>query len=102
MTLLVLNEEQTMLRESAQGFLQEKAPVQQLRELRDSRDETGFSTALWQEMAEMGFVATLIPEAYGGAEFGHVGMGQIIQQSGRTLSASPLFSTGVQIGRAHV
>jgi len=95
MTLLVLNEEQTMLRESAQGFLQEKAPVQQLRELRDSRDETGFSTALWQEMADMGFIATLIPEAYGGAEFGHVGMGQIIQQSGRTLSASPLFSTGV-------
>lgn len=95
MAFLVLNDEQKMLKESAQGFLQEKAPVKQLRELRDSRDETGFSRQLWQEMVEMGFAGTLIPEAFGGAEFGHVGMGQISEQTGRTLSASPLFATGI-------
>src|SRR5690606_32843608 len=57
--------------------------------------ETGFSRQLWQEMVEMGFAGTLIPEAFGGAEFGHVGMGQISEQTGRTLSASPLFATGI-------
>jgi len=37
----------------------------------------------------------LVPEAYGGLEFGHVGMGQIVEQTGRTLTASPLFATAV-------
>ena len=51
---LVLTEEQEMLRESAQGFLAEKAPVSALRKLRDERNETGFDRNLWKEMAEMG------------------------------------------------
>ena len=40
---LVLTEEQTMLRDSARVFMAESAPVSQLRQLRDSRDATGFS-----------------------------------------------------------
>ena len=43
---LVLNEEQTMLKESAQGFLSEHAPVSQLRQLRDERSETGYDLSL--------------------------------------------------------
>jgi hypothetical protein len=42
MTLL-LNEEQSMLRDSARSFLAENAPVAQLRRLRDSRDPAGFA-----------------------------------------------------------
>jgi acyl-CoA dehydrogenase len=93
MTRLVLTEEQQMLKDAAKGFLQENAPVTQLRQLRDSRDPTGFSKALWQQMLDMGFVGTLIPEAFGGSAFGHVGMGQIAEEAGRNLSASPLFAT---------
>ena len=92
---LVLNEEQQMLKESAQGFLAEFAPVSELRKQRDAGSETGYADNLWGQMVEMGWAAILIPEAYGGLEFGHVGMGQIVEQTGRTLTASPLFSTGV-------
>lgn len=92
---LVLNEEQQMLKESAKGFLQENAPVEALRTLRDERDPTGYSKDLWQQMAEMGWSGILIDEAHGGLEFGHVGMGQVMEENGRTLTASPLLSTAV-------
>lgn len=95
MAALVLNEEQQMLRDAAQGFLSEKAPISQLRKLRDERDETGFSRELWQGMVEMGFVGTLVDEDFGGSAFGNVGMGQVFEHAGRNLSASPLLSTAV-------
>lgn len=92
---LVLNEEQQMLKESAQGFLAEFAPVDELRKQRDAGSETGYGDKLWAQMVNMGWAAILIPEAYGGLDFGNVGMGQIVEQSGRTLTASPLFATAV-------
>ena len=39
---LVLNEEQLMLKDAAQNFLQDRAPVGLLRELRDAGNEEGF------------------------------------------------------------
>ncbi|HBD10618.1 MAG TPA: acyl-CoA dehydrogenase [Porticoccaceae bacterium] len=92
---LVLSEEQQMLKEAAKGFLQENAPVEALRALRDERDATGFSRELWGQMAEMGWTGILVAEEYGGLEFGHVGMGQVLEENGRTLTASPLLSTAV-------
>ena len=92
---LVLNEEQQMLKESAQGFLAEHGSLAELRKHRDAGSETGYADNLWAQMVEMGWAAILVPEAYGGLDFGHVGMGQIIEQSGRTLTASPLFATAV-------
>jgi len=57
---LVLNEEQSMLRDSARGLISDKAPVAHLRKLRDTRDETGFSRELWKTFAEMGFAGLLV------------------------------------------
>ena len=84
---MVINEEQQMLKESAQWFLAEFAPVSALRKLRDEGSDVGYSVDLWRQMVDMGWAAILIPEAYGGLEFGHVGMGQIVEQTGRTLTA---------------
>ena len=89
---LIINEEQKMLKTSAGEFLKERAPVEALRKLRDERDETGFDRALWSEMAEMGWASLTIPEAYGGLDFGYVGLGQILEEMGRTLTASPMVS----------
>lgn len=89
---LVLNEEQLMLKDAAAGFLQEKAPIAALRALRDSRDETGYSKELWQEMADMGWAGIAIPEAYGGLGYGYIGLGIVLEQMGRNLSVSPLQS----------
>ena len=67
---LVLNEEQTMLREAAKNFLNGRAPVSHLRQLRDDDVTEGFSRELWAEMAEMGWAAIIIPETYGGLDYG--------------------------------
>ncbi|MEE4145592.1 MAG: acyl-CoA dehydrogenase family protein [Halieaceae bacterium] len=90
---LVLNEEQAMLKEAAAGFLAEKAGVAQLRELRDSGSEQGFSSGVWQEMAQMGWAGIAIPEEFGGLGYGYTGLGLVLEQAGRNLSASPLQST---------
>ena len=92
---LVLNEEQEMLRDSARGFLDEKAPVSALRKLRDDNDTTGFSRDLWKEMAEMGWAGILVDEEHGGADFGFVGAGVLAEEMGRTLTASPFLSTSI-------
>lgn len=90
---LILNEEQEMLKTSAREFLQLKAPVSALRFLRDAKDKTGYDPNLWSEMVEMGWAALTIPEEFGGMGFGYVGLGQVLEESGRTLTASPLVST---------
>ena len=92
---LVLNEEQEMLRESARGFLDEKAPVAALRKLRDTNDADGFSRDLWKEMAEMGWAGILVEEEFGGSDFGFVGAGVLAEEMGRTLTASPFLSTSI-------
>jgi alkylation response protein AidB-like acyl-CoA dehydrogenase len=92
---LVLNEEQGMLRDSVNAFLTERAPVKRLRELRDSRDAVGFDRRLWQQFAEQGYSAVLVPEAYGGLGLGVVEAGIIGEALGRTLTPSPFLSTAV-------
>jgi acyl-CoA dehydrogenase len=90
---LVLNEEQVMLKDSAAGFLAEKATVAHLRALRDSGSERGFDDAVWEEMAAMGWTGIAIPEAFGGLGYGYTGLGLVLEQAGRHLSLSPLQST---------
>ena len=92
---LVLTEDQLMFRDSARRFAAERAPVAQLRQLRDSADATGFKKEVWKEMAEMGWAGVLIPESQGGVGFGFVGAGVIAEEVGRNLSATPLLSTAV-------
>src|SRR4030088_2984013 len=92
---LVLSEEQSMLRDSARGLISDKAPVSHLRQLRDSKDATGFSRGLWRAFAEMGFSGLLVPEIYGGSGLGCVEAGVVMEEIGRTLMASPFLSTAV-------
>ena len=90
---LLLNEEQTLLKSSACEFFSDKAAVKTLRKLRDEQDATGFDRRLWREVAAMGWAGILIPETYGGVGFGYQGLGQILEEGGRTLTASPLISS---------
>ncbi|MEM8560618.1 MAG: acyl-CoA dehydrogenase family protein [Pseudomonadota bacterium] len=90
---LVLNEEQVMLKDAAAGFLSEKATVAHLRALRNERNAQGFSNETWVEMAQMGWAGIAIPEQYGGSGYGYTGLGLVLEQVGRNLSASPLQSS---------
>ena len=92
---LLFNEEQQYLKDTAKDFVQKKAPISHFRELRDSKDETGYSKELWKQMAELGWAGVLISEEYGGSDFGMVGMGGILEETGRCLVPSPLFATAL-------
>jgi acyl-CoA dehydrogenase len=92
---LVLTEEQSMLQESAREFLHKKTPVRHLRALRDQHSDTGFSADVWQEMSDMGWPAMVVSESHGGLGFGYTGMGVVLEQTGHSLTPSPLFSSGL-------
>jgi acyl-CoA dehydrogenase len=99
---LVLNEEQLLLKSTAEEFFLSKSPVSALRALRDTCDATGFSRPLWQEMVAMGWPGASLPEEYGGLGLGFTELGVVLQASGRTLVASPLLSSVVLCASAIV
>jgi alkylation response protein AidB-like acyl-CoA dehydrogenase len=92
---LVLTEEQQILQKTAQDFIAANAPLTQLRKLRDSNDDLGFSRELWKEMAQLGWVGLAEEEAYGGSGLGAAELGILFEECGRTLAATPLLSTAV-------
>jgi alkylation response protein AidB-like acyl-CoA dehydrogenase len=92
---LVLNEEQNMLKDAAKDFCANNTPITQLRKLRDEKNEMGFDGATWQQMVELGWAGITVPEDFGGLGFGFMGLGVVMQECGRTLTASPLLATAV-------
>jgi len=92
---LVLNEEQLLLKSTAEDFFRDKAPVNALRKLRDEHNADGFSRELWRDMVAMGWSGTFLPERFGGLDCGFTELGVVLQAGGRTLVASPLFSSVV-------
>ncbi len=88
----VLTEEQEFLKSSAKDLLK-GAPVALVRELRDKNSELGYSDELWKAMVEMGWPTTALSEDLGGLDFGLKGLNIIMEECGRTLSNSPLFSS---------
>lgn len=92
---LVLNEEQRLLQVTARDFLASHSPVSALRKLRDEKDPTGYDPQLWQKIAELGWASIILPEQYGGLNFGFLGLGLVMEECGRTLTASPLFASAV-------
>jgi alkylation response protein AidB-like acyl-CoA dehydrogenase len=93
--MAILNEEQTMLRDAAKSWVSEKSPVTAFRKLRDSGNADGFDRAAWAEMAEMGWAGILIPEEFGGSGLDYLTMGLVLEETGRTLTASPLLSSAL-------
>src|SRR5262245_33420074 len=89
-----LNDEQRMLKDAARDFFREQAPVTRLRKQRDGK-KNGRDPDLWRDMAAMGWAGVIIPEEYGGAGLGYVALGAVLEESGRTLVASPLHSSAL-------
>ncbi len=97
---LILSEDQLILRDMAKSFCDEKSPVERMRTLRDTQDETGFTRALWKEMGELGWIGILFPEALGGAEMGYGELGIVLSECGRVLAPEPFLSTVLLGGNA--
>jgi alkylation response protein AidB-like acyl-CoA dehydrogenase len=91
--MAVLTEEQTMLRDMAREWADNESPVTAFRRMRDAAPAELFDAQAWAAQAEMGWAGILVPEAYGGAEMGYLSLGMVIEQLGRTLTATPLAAT---------
>jgi alkylation response protein AidB-like acyl-CoA dehydrogenase len=92
---LILDADTALIRDTALDFFAKRSPVSALRKLRDDKDALGFSLPLWRQMAELGWAGFLVPEAYGGSDFGCVGLGQVLEAAGRSLAATPLIATAL-------
>ena len=90
---MILNEEQTMLKDSAKDFCTNQAPIDQFRKLRDDNNPDGFDRDTWKAMVELGWAGIPWSEEHGGLAFGYKGLGVVTEESGRTLLASPLYAT---------
>ena len=100
--MAVLNEEQSMLRDAARDWVRERAPVKAFRTVRDTKAPLGYDPSAFAEMAEMGWTGVVIPEAYGGSEFGYLSLGLVLEEMGKTLVASPLVASSLAAASALV
>ncbi|GAA4050740.1 acyl-CoA dehydrogenase family protein [Parerythrobacter jejuensis] len=94
--MAVLNEEQTMLRDMAQEWTKNESPVTAWRKVRD--EGSNFDPAAWSAMGEMGWTGVIIPEEFGGSDFGWMSLGLVVEQLGKTLTASPLVASSLAAG----
>ncbi|WP_331538313.1 acyl-CoA dehydrogenase family protein [Phenylobacterium sp.] len=97
-----LSEEQVLLRDAARAWAGRQSPTTALRRVRDGAAPLGYEPAAWDQMAAMGWAGVIVPEAYGGSDFGCRSMGLLLEETGRTLTASPLLATGLVAASALV
>ena len=90
--MAVLNDEQTMLRDMAREWADNESPVTAFRKLRAAAPKEGFDTEAWGAIGQMGWSGVVVPEEFGGSNFGYLSMGLVLEQLGRNLAASPLAS----------
>lgn len=84
------NEEQDLLRKEARRFLDDRCPIEEVRRVMAA--EPGYSEDLWREIAELGWLGLMLPEAHGGAGLGWLDFVVILEETGRSLFPSPLLS----------
>lgn len=88
--MAVLNEEQEMLRDMAREWAVNESPVTEFRKVRASGEPEAFNRQAYATMAEMGWAGVIIPEDHGGSDFGFMSAGLVVEELGKTLTASPL------------
>lgn len=93
--MAVLNEEQEMLRDMAREWTTNESPVGEFRKVRAGGAEEAFDRKAYATMAEMGWVGVIIPEEHGGSDFGWLSAGLVVEELGKTLTASPLVASTV-------
>ena len=91
--MAVLSEEQEMLRDMAREWVANESPVAKFRAVRANGEPRAYDPAAYATIAEMGWTGVIIPEAFGGTDFGWLSAGLIFEEMGKTVTASPLMAT---------
>lgn len=85
------SDEQNQLRDQAQGFLTDNCPPAAVRKVLEG-DEP-YDRKLWQSIAELGWLSTVIPENYDGLGLTYYELVVIAEELGRALAPVPFSST---------
>jgi acyl-CoA dehydrogenase len=88
------SEEQKLLQKTTRDYLDAHAPLSVCRQVLES--DATHSAELWKGAGEMGWLGAAVPEAYGGAGFGHLELALIAEELGRALAPIP-FSSSVYL-----
>ncbi|MDA1098237.1 MAG: acyl-CoA/acyl-ACP dehydrogenase [Proteobacteria bacterium] len=88
---ILFSDEQAQLREIAETFSANKAPMAAVR--RQLEADAAITTELWQEIAGLGWLGIAIPEDFGGSGLGLGEVVAIVEPMGRNLLSSPLAAT---------
>lgn len=88
-----LSDEQRMLQESAQRFVQKSYTFEHRRNL--ASQEGAFSREMWRTLAEMGWLGIVVPEEMGGLGFSPVESAIVAEQIGRALVLEPYVMCGL-------
>ena len=90
---LTPSDEQRLLRESADRFVNETYTADHRRKI--ANDPLGFSAKIWKQFADLGWLALPISEAHGGLGGGAIEIGILMEAFGRGLVSEPYLSTVV-------
>jgi hypothetical protein len=82
---LTLSDEQRLLRESADRFVNETYHAEHRRRI--ANEPLGFSAAIWKQFADLGWLALPIGEEYGGLGGGAIEIGILMEAFGRGLGS---------------
>ena len=85
------SDEQNLLREQARGFLQENCPTAAVRAILEG--DAAYDEKLWQQMAELGWTAAVVPEAHGGLGLGYLELCVVAEELGRAVAPVPYSSS---------
>jgi acyl-CoA dehydrogenase len=88
-----LSDEQKLLADQARRLLGERSAPARLRQLIEGGRE--WDEPLWRELAGLGFLGVLIPEAYGGLGLSALDQAMICQELGRANACLPFCSSVV-------
>lgn len=87
------SEEQEMIRKSARDLVKGQSSFERIRG--HANDEKGFSEDIWRQMAEQGWLGTVLPDSYGGVGLGYVDLLCIQEELGKGVMPEPILSSGV-------
>jgi alkylation response protein AidB-like acyl-CoA dehydrogenase len=87
------SEEHDQLRQMVRDLLGDASPETEVRRLMET--EAGFDQDVWGQLAELGLLGLAVPEEFGGAGYGFVEVGIVLEEAGRALLCAPYLSSVV-------
>jgi alkylation response protein AidB-like acyl-CoA dehydrogenase len=92
-------DEQEQFRSALRRFVDDKSPATAVRRLMET--DEGYDPEVWRRLSEdLALPAVHVPQEYGGAGFGMVELGIVMEELGRSLLCAPYFSTAVLAANA--